>query len=534
MSQLTNPRPSGSAILNEFRAAMEAQRSGALSPRFRGGQQRSFGAAQVSRLTAGWTTADASLNALLQGALPVLKARSRQWSRNTGPGRRFLQQVRLGGVGPTGFPMQSRCGDWVKDGSRWVFRLDKLANDAIESAWQKWCRPGNCEVTGKLSFAEVCKLQLEICARDGEYLSRELRGVETPWRYQLQLLATDRLDTAHSVQLPSGGEVLMGVERAATGKAEAFHLLRSNPLDFRGTRHSERVLARDVLHDFVPLDAEQVRGVPWSHAILLGANMLASFEESAVFAARVGASHMGFYTQDAKSDGAPFTPADLGVKVDTNTGELLTEVEPGALELLPPGVDFKSFDARYPTEAFDPFTKARRRDMATGLGVAYHNLSGDMTAVNYSSARIAELAERDGWRSVSHWFIGSFVHRVFCSWLEMSLLAGAIKLPSGSALPVSKLEKYREGIVFRGRGWEWVDPLKEVNAAAIAVREGFTTRSKVVAAKGDDFEDNVGEIAQENLVLADNGVVLGASPAELAQLATQATKADKEDGKDAD
>lgn len=108
--------------------------------------------------------------------------------------------------------------------------------------------------------------------------------------------------------------------------------------------------------------------------------------------------------------------------------------------------------------------------MAAGLDVAYHNLNGDMSDVNYSSARIAELAERDGWRGIAHWFIGSFVRPTFRDWLETALLSGAIKLASGQALPVSRMDKYLSGAIFRGRGWDWdwVDPQKEVNAAAIA------------------------------------------------------------------
>ena len=90
-------------------------------------------------------------------------------------------------------------------------------------------------------------------------------------------------------------------------------------------------------------------------------------------------------------------------------------------------------------------------------------------------------------------------------------MAGAIRLPSGAALPASKLDKYLAGVQFRGRGWDWVDPLKEVNAARIAREEGFITRTQVVAAKGGDFEDNVAELAQEGEILAAHGVTLGAA-----------------------
>lgn len=508
-------RQPGSVILQEFRLAMELQRSQGARPRLTPAH-RTFAAGESNRLTAGWTTWDASINALLENTLGVLRARSRQWSRNTGAGRRFLSLVKNGVVGPNGYTLQMRCGDWRQEKGRWVFRLDKLANDAIERAWNEWCQRGNCEVTGKLSFADVCKLQMEVTARDGEYLARKLKGTKAnKWRYQLQLLSSDRLDLQHNVSPRYGNEVRMGVERDDAGRAVRYTLLKYNPGDARGTREAEQVAAEDVLHDFIPIDVEQARGVPWSHAVLLGANMLASFEESAVFAARVGASNMGFFTQE-KGDGtqSPVRTEDLGVTEDPATGNLITDVEPGALELLPPGVGFEAFDSKYPTEAFDPFTKSRKRDIAAGLDVANHNLTGDMNEVNYSSARIAELAERDGWRGVANWFIGSFVNPVFRDWLEFALLSGAITLPGGQTLSVTRIEKYLAGVTFRSRGWDWIDPQKEVNAARTAVEEGFTTRSQVVASKGGDFEDNVIEIAQENQILQDNGVSLGAAKPE--------------------
>lgn len=503
-------REPGSVILREFKAAMEAKRAGAATTfQQHQGARRNFAVAQSGPFTAGWQTSDASINALLMSVLPILVQRSRHWWRNTGAGRRFGDLVRTNGVGPVGFTLQMRCGDWRQEKGRWVWKLDKLANDAIEAAWLDWCKRG-CEVTGKMTFADVCKLQLEHVARDGEYLARHIKGTKDhKHRYQLQLLNPDRLDIRHNEQPRDGAEVRMGVHRDDKGRATHFTLLKSSPGEIHGTRTADIVPAAEVLHDFVMLEAEQARGVPWSHAVLLGANMLRTFSEFAMFAAQVGASQMGFFTQPASQD-VPITPDNLpGTTKDDLTGELSKELAPGALDLLPPGVDFKQFTSQYPSEAFEPFTKTHKRDMAAGLSVAYHNLTGDMEGVNYSSARIAELCERDHWRGVSHWFIGSFVQPVFQAWLEMALLSGEIKLASGQPLPVSKIDKFLAGAVFRGRGWEWVDPLKEVNAYKIAKEEGFTTTSQVVAAKGGDFEDNVVEIAQENQILADNGVTLG-------------------------
>lgn len=519
-------REPGSVILRDFRAAMEARRAGGLSVRLP--VVRSFQAAEASPFTAGFPGWDASINALLLNARPVLVTRSRHWARNTGAGRRFHDLVRDNGAGPVGFTLRMRCGDWRQEkGGRWVFRLDKLANDAIERAWLAWCARGQCEATGRLSFADVCRLQLDTCARDGEYLVRQLRGADNRFRYGLQLLQTDRLDHHHNVTPAYGGdEVRMGVHRNSMGRATAYSILRGVPNDVGGRRDAETVPAAEVLHDFVTLDAEQARGVPWSHATLVGGNMLARFADYAMYAAQVGASQQGFIEQTAEAP-LPIDADQLGTQVDAN-GDRVKELAPGAIDWLPPGAKFSAFNSQYPHQAFEPFVNSFKHDIAAGLSVAHHNLTGDMTKVNYSSARIAELAERDHWRGIGTWFIGSLVMPVFTGWLEMALLSGQVTLANGQALSVTRIDKYLAGAVFTGRGWDWIDPQKEVAAAKEAIAERLTTRSQVVASKGGDYEDNCIELAQEREIEAANGIA-AQTPAPAPAPAPKPGKTDDDD-----
>lgn len=51
---------------------------------------------------------------------------------------------------------------------------------------------------------------------------------------------------------------------------------------------------------------------------------------------------------------------------------------PGTFDVLPEGYDMRAFDSKYPTEAFDPFTKAILRRIASGLDVAYNGLANDL------------------------------------------------------------------------------------------------------------------------------------------------------------
>ena len=514
----------GSVVLREWNTQRQsAARRGVQEPAMQQAmfvptRRRTFNAGNMSRLTASWSGMDISLNTLLESQLSVIRARSRNLARNTALGRRFLTLVKNNIVG-NGFRLQSRCGDWRN--GKWV--LDDLANQTIEEHFARWCRAAHCDITGQSTLAELTRLIAEGLARDGEFLVREIVGTkETPYRYQLQVLSVDRLDINYRGTAPNGNTIRMGVERNSAGKPVAYYLLERNPNDALdgNTQVRVRVDASEIIHGFVRIDPEQIRGVPWAHAVMTGQNMLAMFEEAAVTSAVVGASNMGFFRPPAPGDAAYVPPSDgaagYGAEVadaEDADGNLMKEAVPGAFETLPPGWEFQKFDPAYPSQAFDPFVQSRKRDMASGLDVAHHNLSGDMTGVNYSSARIAELQERDCWRAGQQFLISKFAQRVAERWLEFSLLGGALTMPNGSAMPAAKLDKFRVGLGYTARGWDWVDPLKEVNAAKVAVAEGLATRTQIVASKGGDFEENVIELEREAALLEKHGVKIGGTPA---------------------
>jgi capsid protein len=156
---------------------------------------------------------------------------------------------------------------------------------------------------------------------------------------------------------------------------------------------------------------------------------------------------------------------------------------------LPPGYELSSFNPKYPDAAVGPFIKAMLQGMAAGLGVAYHNLAGDMEGVNYSSARIAELDERDAWMgcrpSVEH-----MCQPIYDDWLRMSIVAGALPFD------LARLDKYR-AVKWQPKRWAWVDPQKEVQAQLDAIEGRLRSRTGVIGEMGDDIEDVFEEIQQE-------------------------------------
>lgn len=475
----------GSRVLREWNKARAMER--AMQARTQKGlRMAGFAGAAVDRLTASLTSWSGAVNSDLDSGLVILRARARQLAANNEHGRRFLSLVANNVVG-CGPRLQVRA--YTRES-----QLDKAGNDAIEVHWSRWGK--RADIGGRMGFAHMLRVLVKSVARDGEALVRVVRNRSLPYGMALQLLEADRLDESINGSAGNGNTIRMGVEIDSALRPVAYYIKTAHPGESwaQGPAKVERVSALDVYHVFLQERAEQVRGYTWLHAVLARMNMLHAYEEAAVVAARVGASKMGVFT---RKEDAPSTLEGMA-DVKTSEGHLQMNAEPGEFMELPAGYELSSWDPEYPHANFDSFLKACMRGISTGLDVATHNLSGDMTDVNYSSARIAEMAERDMWVALQDWLAESFLVPLYRDWLGSALLRGQITLePSGKALPVERLAKFIDVSHFQGRRWAWVDPLKEADANQKLLESGLISRTQIVASQGREFEDVVDELAQE-------------------------------------
>lgn len=437
------------------------------------GRRQFFSAASVGRLTSSWTTTNTKANSEIFRDLKLLRARSRELARNNDYMKMYLGLVERHIVGPKGFGFQSKV---AKASGEQEIEL----NRAIEEAFSHWAKAKNCDVTGRLGFAAMCRHVASTWARDGEVLIRKVRGNINEYGFSLQVLEADQLNENHNQDLRNGHKIIMGVEIDKWGRPVAYHI---NPIgsqdsvfryDYSYTE-PERVPASDVIHLYIPLRPHQVRGIPTAHAAMLRLNMLGGYEEAELVASRLAASKMGFYTRNDEGVGPDALEDDVN--------SLAQEAEPGAIEILPYGVDFKSWDPNHPAGHFDSFCKSMIRGIACGLGTSYATLSGDLTSVNFSSIRAGLLEERDGWMVLQDWFVESFLEKIYPDWLSMAVLAGKIDL-SGH-----KLDELVRAAAWMPRRWQWVDPLKDAQANQMMVQMGVKAPSDLIREMGRDPED---------------------------------------------
>ena len=445
-------------------------------------RKRSYQGAAINRLTNDWLSPVTSADQEIRASLSRLRQRCRELERNNDYVRRFLSGLESNVLGHAGIGLQMKV---TENGGR----PDTLANDLIERAWRDWARSESCTVTGRMTWFDVQRLALRSTARDGDCILRMIRDAQG---FRLQLLEGDRLDINYNLaKLDSGNEVRMGVEIDRFGRPVAYHLLDKHPADTSAVQAKrERIPADQVIHPFITDRIAQTRGTPWMVSAMTRLQMLGAYEEAELTAARVAASKMGFLVKE-RSEGY------IG---DTDeAGNTLMEVEPGAIEELPMGTTFQSWNPDHPVGNYAGFVKSCLRGIAAGLGVSYNMLANDLEGVNYSSIRAGLLDEREYYKAVQRWFTDTVITPVFEGWLETNILNGTINLPA------AKLDKFNAPD-WKPRRWAWVDPLKDQQASILAVENHLKSKRQVISESGGDIEDVFRDIKKDEELAADVGL----------------------------
>jgi lambda family phage portal protein len=161
----------------------------------------------------------------------------------------------------------------------------------------------------------------------------------------------------------------------------------------------------------------------------------------------------------------------------------------------------EAFDPTHPTSAFKDFNKAILRGIASGLGVAYNSLASDLEGVSFSSIRSGTIEERDQWRVKQNWMTQHFMTRIYEQWLSMQLLNGSLGL---DMVNYDKLTEVR----WQPKAWQWVDPVKDIQAGVSAVQAGIKTASDIIAEQGGDIEDVYDQLAYEQELAKSKGLNL--------------------------
>lgn len=350
----------------------------------------------------------------------------------------------------------------------------------IERRFARWS--GVADYAGLTDWAGLQLQAARSLVEDGEAFIR------------LRLIAGEglRLEQLHPSQVPAdlhremagGARIRAGVEYDARGRRVAYHIYRERPGDAIASIETVRIPATDMLHILVPLTPGQVRGLSWLAPVLTTLRELDGYQDATIVKAKVEALFAAFVI-DPEGQGADLAKGETPIDGTVETG-----MSPGTIVNLPPGKDVKFGEPKAATATYEPFVRTHLRSIATGLGVTYEQLTGDLTGVNYSSIRAGLIEFR---RRVEQLQQTVVIHQL-CrpAWerfIRLGVLAGDIP---GDDLDAALAVKWVTP------AWEWVDPEKDINAEVAAINAGLKSRSQAIGERGRDAETVDAEIAADN------------------------------------
>jgi lambda family phage portal protein len=426
---------------------------------------RRYEAASGGRRTSGWVRPGSSANAEIGPALHRLRAGSRDLRRNN----QWADKA-----------IRTRADDIIGLGIRPSARSlkGKREQELINAAWKLWGGTTKCDPHGRKNFYKMQDLTMQAADESGEVLLRRMKcstadGLPVP--LQIKVMEADHLDTLKDGQiLENGNRVIQGVEYDGRDRPVAYWIFPDHPGENYHTRSikSDRVPAEDIIHLFDEIRPGQVRGIPRGTPCLLRTRDFDDMEDAVLLRQKLANLYVGFiHDLDATVEtNATFSEADVD------------EMEPGTYEHLPAGRTI-SFANPPHAQGYSDYSKISLRAIAAGYGTTYEALTGDLTQVNFSSGRMGRLQyERANAKFRENTIVPVLCHRVWEWFVEAAVLAGHFSDENATA-------------VWTPPGAAMIDPVKEINAKAAAIRNGFTTQDAVIREFGGEPEDIMEEQA---------------------------------------
>ena len=446
--------------------------------------------AMAKRRLRGWNPPLENINALVASGGPRLLARSRELVVTNGYAANACEAFAANLV-----------GDGIKPSS--LIR-DAILREQVQKLWLAWTDEADAD--GLTDFYGLQAIVAREMFVAGECFVR-LRsrraedGLLVP--LQLQLLQSEMLPFDKTETAPNGNRIRCGIEFDLIGRRVAYHFRRHHPGDSteagHGTTSTTRVPAVDVLHIYRPIDAGQIRGLPHIAPAMVRLFLLDQYDDAELDRKKTAAMFVGFITKTAPDD-----PMMGEGEVDLD-GAAMASLEPGTMQVLLPGEDVKFSSPADVGGGYEAFQYRTLLAVSASLGLPYHLVTGDVRQANYSSLR-AELVEfRRRIGQLQHGVVAHQLCRpVWMRWLETAALSGALEAAPSLARPVQWIPPR----------WDWVDPLKDIQAQVLAMEAGITSRRKVVEATGYDVEEVDQENASDAQRAADLGLMYRASPGE--------------------
>lgn len=406
-------------------------------------------------------------NREISGALVTLRNRSRHMVRNNGWAKRAVEAITKHTVGEGIQP--APIGDLSK-------------TKKVKDLWKLWAESTACDWYGKSTFYGLQELAMRTIVEGGDVIAIRrwvLPDDESGIPLKIQLCEGDQIDHGQNGRNEKG-IARMGVQYSEAGQLIGYWLFDYHPGDgtvFGIANQSKYFEKSDILHAFEILRIGQARGIPFGLASFMKMGDFSDYEDAQLVKQKIAACFAAFV---------------LGSE-DANT-EPIEDLEPGVIEHLSSGetVEF----ANPPSVSdYDPYAGRILQGIAAAYGITYEMLTMDYSKVNFTSGRMAKIDVTNNFKSWQYnLMVPQFCAPVWQWFINACLVAGKLTRPVRADWTAPRVQQ--------------LDPVKEVNAQSMSVKNGFATISEIIRETGREPEEFFTEYAQDIERLKKMGITL--------------------------
>lgn len=431
-----------------------------------------YNAATINGRLRRWRPTSSGPNAVVAASAGTLVQRSRDAKRNNPIAKKALDLLVTHIVG-AGIRPRSLCPN-------------KGVQKQITAAWDAWTKVSDADRV--LDFYGQQMQAVSEMLTAGEVYARMRARYLTdglPVPLQIQMIPAEQVPVAKTT-MNGTNSVVQGIERDVIGNRVAYWMYPQHPSDpapLQGSNEPAPVDANDVCHLFDATNRTgQLRGLPWLTAALTTLHQVNDYLDAELVRKQCAAMLVSFMIQDIGE--GDIGPADVA-GLQEGLGGLLPEVamEPGAVNVLPPGKKMQFNEPADVGASFDPFLRAEYRAASAAVGTMYSELTGDWTDMNDRTYRAAFNTFKRQMTAIQYnLVVVQFCDPIWQRFIDYAVAAGKLKVPK--SLSDADLRK----VFWSPDRWAYINPLQDVQATGIEIALGLNSRQAAVAERGDDVE----------------------------------------------
>ncbi len=437
---------------------------------------RKYDGASRGRRTSGWNSNGSSASSETEASLHTLRNRSRDLRRNSGYISRGIQVITSNVVGK---------------GIRVKFNGSKSQEKKINELWKLWAGSNLIDYDGRLNLNMLQDMACDAVVESGEILIRKRNVRPTranPFPIQVQILESDFIDDSFgSFSQDNDKTIIQGIEFDEDGRRKSYKIFKTHPGSQFINNESMSIDAKNIIHSFRGDRPGQIRGIPWAAPIMMNIKDLEDYEDTQLVRQKIAACFTAFVVDQETGNGLTKEEVDD-----------VERFEPGMIEKLSAGKNIVL--ANPPTvENYNEYISTMLHKVATGMGISYESLTGDLSQVNFSSARMGWLEMS---RNITKWQNSIMIDQILKKIVEWFFEAIELMGVNTKGVEVQYITPARE----------MIDPTKETAAKIKAIRSGLTNWDEALLEQGKTPEEHWAQRKKDQELIDSMGFVLDSDP----------------------